>query len=96
LAVSGRVILMFSLQEDLPCYVAFGGAAGGLPGLHDHGVCEDRRVRTPPPPVAAVIGFIDAINRGDVDRLAALMSPDHRPCATMAPRRPAGGFLVGS
>jgi ketosteroid isomerase-like protein len=35
-------------------------------------------VRTPLPPVAAVIGFIDAINRGDVDRLVALMSPDHR------------------
>jgi hypothetical protein len=35
-------------------------------------------VRTPLPPVAAVIGFIDAINRGDVDRLAALMSPGHR------------------
>jgi hypothetical protein len=35
-------------------------------------------VRTPLPAVAAVIGFIDAINRGDVDRLAALMSPDHR------------------
>jgi len=35
-------------------------------------------MRTPLPPVAAVIGFIDAINRGDVDRLAALMSPDHR------------------
>lgn len=30
------------------------------------------------PPVAAVIGFIDAINRGDVDRLVALMSPGHR------------------
>jgi hypothetical protein len=28
--------------------------------------------------VAAVIGFIDAINRGDVDRLVALMSPGHR------------------
>jgi ketosteroid isomerase-like protein len=41
-------------------------------------ICEDRRVRTPLPPVAAVIGFIDAINRGDVDRLVALMSPDHR------------------
>jgi ketosteroid isomerase-like protein len=25
-----------------------------------------------------VIGFVDAINRGDVDRLVALMSPDHR------------------
>ena len=35
-------------------------------------------MRTPLPPVAAVIGFIDAINRGDVDRLAALMSPGHR------------------
>jgi ketosteroid isomerase-like protein len=35
-------------------------------------------MRTPLPPVAAVIGFIDAINRGDVGRLAALMSPDHR------------------
>jgi ketosteroid isomerase-like protein len=28
--------------------------------------------------VAAVIGFIDAINRGDVGRLTALISPDHR------------------
>jgi ketosteroid isomerase-like protein len=35
-------------------------------------------VRNPLPPVAAVIGFIDAINRGDVDRLVALMSPGHR------------------
>ena len=35
-------------------------------------------MRTPLPPVAAVIGFIDAINRGDVDRLVLLMSPDHR------------------
>jgi hypothetical protein len=35
-------------------------------------------MRTPLPPVAAVIGFIDAINHGDVGRLAALMSPDHR------------------
>jgi ketosteroid isomerase-like protein len=35
-------------------------------------------MRTPLPPVAAVIGFIDAINRGDVGRLTALMSPDHR------------------
>jgi ketosteroid isomerase-like protein len=35
-------------------------------------------VRTPLPPVAAVIGFIDAINRGDVDALVALMTPDHR------------------
>jgi ketosteroid isomerase-like protein len=35
-------------------------------------------VRSPLPPVAAVIGFIDAINRGDVDRLVALMSPGDR------------------
>ena len=35
-------------------------------------------MRSPLPPVAAVIGFIDAINRGDVDRLVALMSPSHR------------------
>lgn len=35
-------------------------------------------MRTPLPPVAAVIGFIDAINRGDVDRMVALMSPGHR------------------
>jgi len=41
-------------------------------------VWKDRRVRSPLPPVAAVIGFIDAINRGDVDRLVAFMAPDHR------------------
>ena len=35
-------------------------------------------MRSPLPAVAAVIGFIDAINRGDVDRLVALMSPGHR------------------
>ena len=35
-------------------------------------------MRSPLPPVAAVIGFIDAINRGHVDRLVALMSPGHR------------------
>ena len=35
-------------------------------------------MRSPLPPAAAVIGFIDAINRGDVDRLVALMSPGHR------------------
>jgi len=40
-------------------------------------VWKDRRVRTPLPAVAAVIAFIDAINRGDVERLVALMSPDH-------------------
>jgi ketosteroid isomerase-like protein len=46
--------------------------------VQDASICEDRRVRTPLPPVAAAIGFIDAINRGDVDRLVALMSPGHR------------------
>ena len=35
-------------------------------------------MRTPLPPVAVVVGFIDAINHGDVDRLVAFMSPDHR------------------
>jgi SnoaL-like domain len=35
-------------------------------------------VRTPLPPIAAVVGFIDAINHGDIDRLVALMTPDHR------------------
>jgi ketosteroid isomerase-like protein len=35
-------------------------------------------VRIPPPPVAVVIGFIDAINHGDVARLAALMTTDHQ------------------
>ena len=35
-------------------------------------------MRTPLPAVAVVIGFINAINRGDVDRLVALMSPGHR------------------
>ena len=40
--------------------------------------CDDRHIRTPRPPVAAVIGFIDAINRGDVGRLAELMAPGHR------------------
>jgi ketosteroid isomerase-like protein len=31
----------------------------------------------PLPPVGAVISFIDAINRGDVDALAELMTDDH-------------------
>lgn len=35
-------------------------------------------VRTPLPPAAAVLSFIDAINHGDVERLAALMHDDHR------------------
>jgi hypothetical protein len=30
------------------------------------------------PPVAAVVSFIDAINRGDIVHLASLMSDDHR------------------
>jgi ketosteroid isomerase-like protein len=30
------------------------------------------------PPVAAVVSFIDAVNRADLDRLAALMHVDHR------------------
>jgi ketosteroid isomerase-like protein len=29
------------------------------------------------PPVAAVIGFIDSINRGDIDGLGKLMTEDH-------------------
>jgi len=31
----------------------------------------------PLPPVAAVISFIDAINRGDMDALAELMAEEH-------------------
>lgn len=34
--------------------------------------------REPKPPVAAVIEFIDCINRGDVAGLGALMTPDHQ------------------
>ena len=30
------------------------------------------------PPLAAVVSFIDCINRGDLDGLGALMSEDHR------------------
>jgi ketosteroid isomerase-like protein len=33
--------------------------------------------RQPLPPVAAVVGFIDCINRGDVAGLTALMTEDH-------------------
>jgi ketosteroid isomerase-like protein len=33
--------------------------------------------RRPQPPTAAVISFIDCINRGNVDDLAALMTEDH-------------------
>ena len=35
-------------------------------------------MRAPQPAVAAVLSFIDAINRGDVERLGSLMAPDHR------------------
>jgi len=31
----------------------------------------------PLPPVAAVIGFIDCVNRGDIDGLGKLMTEDH-------------------
>ena len=34
--------------------------------------------RIPLPPVAAVLSFIDCINRTDLDGLCALMSDDHR------------------
>jgi hypothetical protein len=34
--------------------------------------------RMPSPPLAAVVGFIDCINRGDVSGLANLMHDDHR------------------
>src|SRR5262245_49940971 len=34
-------------------------------------------VREPMPPVAAVVSFIDGINRGDVAHLASLMTDDH-------------------
>lgn len=34
--------------------------------------------RTPLPPLAAVLGFIDCINRGDLQGLAGLMRDDHR------------------
>jgi hypothetical protein len=30
------------------------------------------------PPTAVALGFIDCINRGDLDGLVALMSDDHR------------------
>jgi ketosteroid isomerase-like protein len=36
------------------------------------------RMRTPLPPVACVVSFVDAVNRGDVDRLADLMHDEHR------------------
>jgi SnoaL-like domain len=39
---------------------------------------DGRMARDPLPPVAAVVGFIDRINRGDAAGLGALMTPDHR------------------
>lgn len=33
--------------------------------------------RTPLPPIAATVSFLDCINRGDLDGLAALMTDDH-------------------
>src|SRR6185437_13900001 len=36
-----------------------------------------RMVRQPTPPVAAVVRFIDCVNRGDVAGLEALMTEDH-------------------
>lgn len=40
--------------------------------------CKHRHMRHPPPSVAAVIGFIDSINRGDIERLHSLMAPNHQ------------------
>jgi ketosteroid isomerase-like protein len=34
--------------------------------------------RHPASPVAAVVRFVDAVNRGDLDGLAATLHPDHR------------------
>ena len=34
--------------------------------------------REPLPPLAVVVSFVDCINRGDLDGLAALMTDDHR------------------
>jgi ketosteroid isomerase-like protein len=45
--------------------------------------------RRPLPPTAAVISFIDCINRGDVDGLGALMSDDH--CLTVLDEAPVVG-----
>jgi hypothetical protein len=33
--------------------------------------------RSPLPPLAAVVSYIDCINRGDLDGLLTLMAPDH-------------------
>ena len=34
--------------------------------------------RDPLPPLAAVVSFVDCVNRGDLDGLTGLMTPDHR------------------
>lgn len=34
-------------------------------------------MRSPLPPVATAVSFIDAVNRADLDRLHDLMTPDH-------------------
>lgn len=41
-------------------------------------VADSDAMRTPLPPVAAVVSFIDRINHGDVAGLGALMTADHR------------------
>jgi ketosteroid isomerase-like protein len=45
--------------------------------------------RTPLPPIAAALSFVDCINRGDLDGLAALMTPDH--CLTVLAESPLPG-----
>ena len=35
-------------------------------------------MRTPLPPVACVVSFVDAVNHGNVEHLGSLMSSDHR------------------
>jgi hypothetical protein len=47
--------------------------------MRQRGTCHDAQMpRRPLPPVAVVIGFIDCINRGDVEGLGALMAEEHR------------------
>jgi ketosteroid isomerase-like protein len=45
--------------------------------------------RTPLPPTAAALSFVDCINRGDLDGLTALMTPDH--CLTVLDEPPLAG-----
>jgi ketosteroid isomerase-like protein len=52
----------------------------GIPQVRPAGHRLEENVgvaRAPLPPTAAVISFIDCINRGDLDGLAALMTDDH-------------------